>query len=160
MKLYLTSKNYFKRNKSAFKCSFNSWKNKWRNGTKIYSDLLVFIQGTVVRTFRRRCQKVYCKENREISKSIANAYNCDTVFDYHFMYPVVMNDENFTNFYRKYKKSFRGRCAIEYIKEPSMSGRRRCLFFTKSTGTFFLCFQILKFMKTVKFIHIIRVNLM
>lgn len=29
-----TLKRIISRNKSAFKCSFNNWKNKWRNGTK------------------------------------------------------------------------------------------------------------------------------
>lgn len=97
----------------------------------------VFIQGTV-RTLDEDVRKFIAKRIGEISKSIANAYNCDTVLDYHFMYPVVMNDENFTNFFIENTKKVLGEDAIEYIKEPSMGGEDVAYFLQKAPGTFFM----------------------
>lgn len=79
----------------------------------------VYIKGTV-RTLDENVRKLIAKRIEEIANGIANTYNCKADVKYHFMYPVVMNDASFTNFFIENTKRILGDNIIEEIKKPSI----------------------------------------
>jgi len=97
----------------------------------------VYIKGTV-RTLDENVRKYIAKRIDEIANGISGAYNCTSDVKYHFMYPVVMNDENFTNFFIENTKRILGEDVIEEIKKPSMGGEDVAYFLQKAKGTFFM----------------------
>lgn len=97
----------------------------------------VYIKGTV-RTLDEDVREFIAKRIEEISQGIAQSFRCKADVKYHFMYPVVMNDEKFTEFFIKNTKEILGDDIIEKIKKPSMGGEDVAYFLQKAKGTFFM----------------------
>ena len=97
----------------------------------------VTIVGTV-RTLDEEVRQFIAKRIDEISTGLANAYGCVAELDYRFMYPIVVNDEEFTKFFIENTKEILGENSVEYIKEPSMGGEDVAYFLQKARGTFFM----------------------
>lgn len=97
----------------------------------------VYIKGTV-RTLNEDIRKFIAKRIEEIATTIAKTFKCSADVKYHFMYPVVINDDDFTEFFIKNTKEILGNDIIEEIKKPSMGGEDVAYFLQKAKGTFFM----------------------
>lgn len=97
----------------------------------------VYIKGTV-RALSEDVRNFIAKRIEEISTGIAKSFRCSADVKYHFMYPVVVNDEEFTKFFIKNTKEILGDDIIEEIKKPSMGGEDVAYFLQKAKGTFFM----------------------
>lgn len=97
----------------------------------------VYIKGTV-RTLDEKVREFIAKRIEEIAGGIARTYNCKVETIYHFMYPVVMNDEKFTEFFIENTKEILGEDSVEIIKNPSMGGEDVAYFLQRAKGTYFM----------------------
>ena len=97
----------------------------------------VYIKGTV-RTLDEKVREFIAKRVEEIADGIAKTYGCTAETIYHFMYPVVMNDEKFTEFFIENTKEILGEDSVEIIKNPSMGGEDVAYFLQRAKGTYFM----------------------
>lgn len=97
----------------------------------------VTIQGTV-RTLNEDTRIYISKRIKEISEGIALSNNCKAVVEYNFMYPVVVNDVEFTNMFVEVMEDNFGKGSVFKITEPSMGGEDMAYFLQKVKGCFFM----------------------
>lgn len=97
----------------------------------------VFIEGTV-RTLDEENRKYIARRIEEISKKIAEGYDCKAEVVYDFKYPVLVNDLEFTEFFAETVREVLGEDIIEYIEKPTMGGEDMAFFLQKAKGTFFM----------------------
>ena len=97
----------------------------------------VYIKGTV-RTLDEKVREFIAKRVEEIADGIAKTYGCTAETIYHYMYPVVMNDEKFTEFFIENTKEILGEDSVEIIKDPSMGGEDVAYFLQRAKGTYFM----------------------
>ncbi|MDY0235761.1 MAG: M20 family metallopeptidase [Gudongella sp.] len=97
---------------------------------------VVEMEGTV-RTLNRETRSRIAKRIGELSKGIAESLQGDAELTYEFKYPPLINDEEFTKFFKSSAEKIVGKDKILEMKEPVMGGEDMAYFLEKAPGTFF-----------------------
>lgn len=95
----------------------------------------VYIEGTV-RTISENSRKFVYERIKEIINGICNANRCKAEIEYNFMYPAVINDDEFTEFVRESAIEVLGEEVFE-IKNSIMGAEDFAYFLKEVKGTFF-----------------------
>src|SRR5690606_26654757 len=96
---------------------------------------MVEMEGTV-RTLNRETRSRIARRIEELSKGIAQSMRGDAELTYDFKYPPLINDEEFTRFFRDIAVKVVGEEKIFEMKEPVMGGEDMAYFLEKAPGTF------------------------
>ncbi len=96
-----------------------------------------FIQGTV-RTTNEEVRQFVARRIEEIAKGIAQAHRGDCEVNYEFLYPILDNDPDFTQFFVDTVTSVMGDDIVEKLVEPTLGGEDMAYFLQKAPGTFFV----------------------
>lgn len=96
---------------------------------------MVEMEGTV-RTLNRETRSRIARRIEELSKGIAQSMRGDAELTYDFKYPPLINDEEFTRFFRDVAVKVVGEEKIFEMKEPVMGGEDMAYFLEKAPGTF------------------------
>ncbi len=96
---------------------------------------MVEMEGTV-RTLNRETRSRIARRIEEVSKGIAQSMRGDAELTYDFKYPPLINDEEFTKFFREVAVKVVGEDKILEMKEPVMGGEDMAYFLEKAPGTF------------------------
>lgn len=75
---------------------------------------------------------------REIAQGIAKTYHAQAEVIYERFYPVLKNDEKFTNFFEGIAREMFGREEVVRLSEPTMGGEDMAFFLQQAPGTFFI----------------------
>src|SRR5699024_1700523 len=95
-----------------------------------------WIEGTV-RALNEDTRKYIADRIKEISENIAKAHRADCEVVYDYKYPVVINDEEFTEFTMDVARRTFGEDIVQIVEEPSMGGEDVSFFLQKAPGTMF-----------------------
>jgi len=96
---------------------------------------MVEMEGTV-RTLNRETRTRIARRIEEVSKGIAQSMRGDAELTYDYKYPPLINDEEFTKFFRESAVKIVGEDKILEMKEPVMGGEDMAYFLEKAPGTF------------------------
>ena len=97
----------------------------------------VFIEGTV-RVTDENERNFIAKRIEEIASGISKSYRAEAKTVYDFRYPVLINNEDFTEFFIESTKEILGEDSIHEISVPTMAGEDMAYFLQKAPGTFFV----------------------
>lgn len=97
----------------------------------------VYIEGTV-RTLDENVRKFVAERIQKIVNGICEANRCRAEIEYNFMYPVVMNDREFTEFVEKSAVEILGENSVEKIENAIMGAEDFAYYLQKVKGTFFM----------------------
>lgn len=96
----------------------------------------VEMEGTV-RATDENVRKFIASRIEEIAKGIAKSFRADAEVIYDYKYPVVINDESFTKFFKNVATDLIGAENIVTLKDPIMGGEDMAYFLQQAPGTFF-----------------------
>lgn len=74
----------------------------------------------------------------EISRGIAVSYGAEAELNYERLYPVLINDEKFTDFFEETASELLGAEDVFRMKEPTMGAEDMAFFLREAPGTFFM----------------------
>lgn len=97
----------------------------------------VWEEGTV-RALDGETQDYMEKRIQEIAEGIAKTYYARAEVVYERFYPVLNNDESFTNFFEQIAKDMFGDEQVQRIAEPTMGGEDMAFFLQQAPGTYFI----------------------
>lgn len=96
----------------------------------------VWVEGTA-RALDEDTRDLIEKSITNISTNIAKAYGATADVVYERFYPVLINDDDFTNYFEKIAKDLIGEENVIRIEKPAMGGEDMAFFLQKAKGTFF-----------------------
>lgn len=91
-----------------------------------------------VRTTDEKIRKYIKNRIEEITKSMANCYGASADIIYDLKYPVLSNDDEFTEFFSKVARNTLGEQRVVELHSPIMPSEDMAYFLKEIPGTFFL----------------------
>lgn len=100
---------------------------------------VVELEGTV-RAFDQKLRENLAKRIGEIFNGVVSAMRGTCEYEYHFGYPPLVNDPQFTQEFRELASEIVGAENVVEVPEPTMGGEDMAYFLQQAPGTFFfLC---------------------
>lgn len=96
----------------------------------------VTLEGTV-RALKPEVRELLAKRIGEILKGVASSMRGECECTYHFGYPPLYNDPQFTQLFAKIAAKIVGARHVHEIEEPTMGGEDMAYFLNETPGTFF-----------------------
>jgi amidohydrolase len=108
------------------------------NGGSAYNVIAgeVVLEGTV-RAFKPELRKFMARRIGEIFRGVARAMRGDCEYHYHFGYPPLINDQEFTKIFAGIAAKLLGARRVREVAEPVMGGEDMAYFLNEVPGTFF-----------------------
>lgn len=111
-----------------------------------------WIEGTV-RALNEDTRKYIANRIKEISENIAKSHraSCQVIYDY--KYPVVINDDEFTEFTMDIARKTFGDDTVQIVEKPSMGGEDVSFFLQEAPGTMFFLTNLGTHKDGIKYTH-------
>lgn len=97
----------------------------------------VYLKGTV-RTMNEDLRQFTAKRIHEITDNVARSHRCTSRINYDFSYPVLINNDNFTQFVYDTISDNLGEDSVCWIDNPTMGAEDMAYYLQKVPGTFFM----------------------